>query len=126
MQGIYVGRDSPVQLPLINIASEKTGDIARQVNFGFQMLAAVQWKSVRDIYTMVDTNMTDSTQHKKGFADLLAELYDLESPAGQLFCSSYTTLGVSSGMNKVVAAVKREIKVEQVISKFMVGMDPVS
>ena len=29
-------------------------------------------------------------------------------------------------MNKVVAAVKREIKVEQVISKFMVGVDPVS
>ena len=67
--------------------------------------------------------MTDSTQHNKGFADLLAELYDLESPAGQLFCGSHTTLGFSSGMNKVVAAVERDMKVEQVISKFMVGID---
>ena len=122
-QGISVGRDSPVQLPLINIAGEKTEDIARQVDFGFQVLAAVQGKSVRDIYSMVDTHMTDSTQHNKGFADLLAELYDLESPAGQLFCGSHTTLGFSSGMNKVVAAVERDMKVEQVISKFMVGID---
>ena len=37
------------------------------------------------MYSLVDIHMTDSTEHNKGFAAQLAEMYDLEKPAGQIF-----------------------------------------
>ena len=59
--------------------------------------------------------MTDSTEHNKGFAKILAEMYDLEKPAGQIFCGSHTTLGFSSVMNKVMRQVEADMKMEQVL-----------
>ena len=67
--------------------------------------------------------MTDSTSHNKGFAKILAELHDLSEPAGQLFWGSHTTLGFSSAMNKTVKMLETDLKVETILSKFMVGMD---
>ena len=63
----------------------------------FSMLAAVRGMEVVDIYKLVDLHMTDATEHNKGFAELLAEIYSLEKPAGQLFRSSHTTLGGCEG-----------------------------
>jgi hypothetical protein len=114
-QGIHIAKNVPFPLPLMNISGETT-DISKQVDFGVEMLAAVKKEPVEDIYKLVDAQMTDSTAHNKGFADILADLYNLDQPAGQLFCSSHTALGFSSAMNKVV-------KVENILSKFMVGMD---
>ena len=65
-QGIGIGRDTPVPLPLINIAGESVEDIARQVQFIFELLAAVQGKTVEEVYGEVDLHMTDSTGHNKG------------------------------------------------------------
>lgn len=59
----------------------------------------------------------------KGFAKILGEMYDLDSVAGQAYCSSHTTLGFSSDMNKSVATIERDMRVEEVLSKFMVTMD---
>ena len=107
----------------MNICGETTEDIAMQVDFGFEILAAVKKEPVEDIYKLVDTHMTDSTSHNKGFAIVLAELYNLDEPAGQLFCGSHTTLGFSSAMNKVVKVIESDMKVENILSKFMVGME---
>ncbi len=53
----------------------------------------------------------------------MAAVYDLATAAGQAFCGSHTTLGFSSSMNKKVAEIERDMRVEAVLSKFMVSMD---
>ena len=88
-----------------------------------EILAAVNNKPVKEVYSLIDTHMTDSTKHNKGFASVLAEMYDLDKPAGQIFCGSHTTLGFSNALNKMVAAIETDMKVEQVLSKFMVGLE---
>ena len=122
-QGIHIGRNVPFPLPLINIAGETTEDIALQVDFGMEVLAAVQGKEAKDVYKLIDVHMTDSVAHNKGLGAVLADIYDLDKPAGQIFCGSHTTLGMSSALNKRVSAIEADMKVEQVLSKFMVGME---
>ena len=99
-----------VPLPILPIHGVTTEDIAFQVDMGFEILALVKGVSVEDVYKLVDTHMTDSTEHNKFFSKLLAELYDLDAPAGQLFCGSHTTLGFSSAMNKVSRLVEADMK----------------
>ena len=48
-QGIHIGRNVPFPLSLINIAGETTEDIALQVDFGMEVLAAVQGKEAKDV-----------------------------------------------------------------------------
>ena len=49
VQGIHIGQNLPFALPIINIAGEKTNDIAKQVDLGFEILAAVSGKPVAEI-----------------------------------------------------------------------------
>ena len=49
-----------------------------QTDLGFSMLAAIRGVDVTEIYKLVDVHMTDSTEHSKGFADILAEMYSLD------------------------------------------------
>ena len=123
VQGLHIGQENAFPLPILPIYGEKTEDIAMQVDMGFEILALVRGVSVKDVYSMVDTHMTDSTEHNKAFAKILAEMYDLEKPAGQIFCGSHTTLGFSSVMNKVMWQVEAEMKMEQVLKGFMVDME---
>ena len=53
-------------------------------------------------FIVVDTHITYSTEHNKGLAAQLVEMYDLEKPAGHFFCETNTMLGFSSVMNKVM------------------------
>eukprot|EP00058_Branchiostoma_floridae_P018115 XP_002603604.1 hypothetical protein BRAFLDRAFT_93148 [Branchiostoma floridae] len=123
VQGLHVGQETPFPLPILPIHGETTEDIAMQVDMGFEILASVRGVSAEDVYKLVDTHMTDSTEHNKGFANLLAEMYDIEKPAGQLFCGTHTTLGFSSAMNKVMKIVEADMKMEQVLKGFMVDME---
>ena len=75
-QGIGIGRDRPMPLPLINIAGESTEDIARQVDFGMEVVAAVRGKEAKEVYSEINLHMTDSTQHNKGNIFIL---YQIES-----------------------------------------------
>ena len=122
-QGIHVGRNVPFPLPLLPICGEKTEDIADQTDFAFEVLAAVHGKPKEEIYKLVNAHITDTTDHNKGFSKLLAELYDLETPAGQLFCGTHTTLGFSSAMCKMVAIIERSMKIENILSHFMVDIE---
>ncbi|KAI4826915.1 hypothetical protein KUCAC02_030345 [Chaenocephalus aceratus] len=50
-------------------------------------------------------------------------MYNLETPAGQIFCGTHTTLGFSSALNKVMRLVEADMKMEQVLQSFMVDLD---
>ena len=54
---------------------------------------------------------------------ILQDTFDLEKPAGQLFCGVHTTLGFSSTMNKVVAKIEEKMRLETILSQFMVAME---
>ena len=96
--------------------------MALQIDFGMQILTAVSGKSPAEIYSKIDVHMTDSVSHNKGVADVLQDLYDLDTKAGQIFCSTHTTMGFSNSMNKDVANIEGDMKVEQILQKFMVAM----
>ena len=122
-QGIHIGRESALPMPLINICGESTNDIALQIDQGFHCLAISKGIPVEEVYKLVSTHMTDSVEHNKGFNKILQEMYSLDEPAGQLFCGSHTTLGFSSAMDKLVIVIEEDMKISHITSKFMVGLD---
>ena len=67
--------------------------------------------------------MTDSTEHNKGFTALLADMYNLNTVKGQLFCGTHTTLGFSRAMNNVSAAVERDMTLKAIFNNFMIDLD---
>ena len=67
--------------------------------------------------------MGDSVHHNKGITVVLQELYSLETPAGQLFCGTHTTLGFVAGTNKMLRNLEAEQKTEQVLKGFMVDLE---
>ena len=122
-QGIHIGRHSALPMPLISISGESTQDIALQIDHGFHCLAIAKSVPVEEVYAMVTTHMTDSVEHNKGFNIILQEMYNLDEPAGQLFCGSHTTLGFSSAMDKMIGVIEHDMKLNLITSKFMVGLD---
>ena len=78
-QGIHVGQNVPFPLPLLPICGKTTEDIALQTDFAFEVLAAVTGMAKEDIYKVINAHITDSTDHNKGFAKILADLYNLET-----------------------------------------------
>ena len=121
--GIHIGQNVPFCLPLIPIVGERTEDIANQCSLMCEILGAVSNKPPADVYKLVDAHMTDSTEHNKGFAGLMADMYDLDTVAGQLFCGTHTTLGFASGMNKQLAIIERDMTLEAIFKNFMVDLD---
>ena len=67
--------------------------------------------------------MTDSTEHNKGFAEIMADMYNLDTVAGQLFCGTHTTLGFASGMNKQMSIIERDLTLEVIFKNFIVDLD---
>ena len=122
-QGIHIGKDNPYPLPILSVDGESKEDIAMQTDMAFSMLAIVRGVDVSEIYKLIDVHMTDSTEHNKGFAQILAEMYSLEKPAGQLFCSSHTTLGLARAFNKVMRLVEGDMELEKQVQTFMVDLD---
>ena len=78
---------------------------------------------MREVYSLVDAHMSDSVSHNKGFSEVLQEMYDLEKPAGQIFCGSHTTLGFAAAMNKKLRHLEAEMKMEEVMKTFMVDLE---
>ena len=87
------------------------------------MMAAAKGCKPEEVYKLLDTHIGESVEHNKGFAVILQELYTLESPAGQLFCWTRTTLGFAAAMNKILRQLESETKTEQVLKGFMVDLD---
>ena len=123
VQGLSVGQETRLDLPILPIFGETTEDIALQCDMGMEILAACKGTTAKEIYRQVDVHMSDSTQHNKGIAPILAELYDLEKEAGQIFCNTHTTLGFSAAMNKVMRMLEAGMKLEEVVQSFMVNLE---
>ena len=121
--GIHIGQNVPFPLPLIPVSGETTKDIADQCSLMCKILAVVSEKSEAEVYEQIDAHMTDSTEHNKGFAEIMKDMYDLETTAGQLFCGTHTTLGFSSAMNKQLSLVERDMTLEAIFQNFMVDLD---
>ena len=62
VQGLHIGQDIPFPMPILPIHGETTEDIARQVDLGFEILAAVRGVSVKQVYSLVDTHITRGLQ----------------------------------------------------------------
>lgn len=138
-QGIHVGRDNPFPLPILSIDGETTGDIVlqvfpphpfvfisiniSQVDMALTLVAAVRGTTSKELYKLIDTHMTDATEHNKRLAELLQEAYDLDQPAGQLFCGTHTTLGFAAAMNKFLRLLEAEMKMDMLVQGFMVDLD---
>ena len=120
---IHIDQNVPFPLPLIPVSGESTKDITDQCSLMFQILAAVSDKSGKEIYEQVDAHMTDSTEHNKGFAEIMKDMNNLDTAAGQLFCGTHTTLGFPSAMNKQLALVERDMTLEVIFQNFMVDLD---
>ena len=106
-QGIHIGQDSALPLPLLPICGDTREDIAAQLGMGLEILSAVSGVPVEELAGQVDTLLTDSVEHNKGVNVMLQELYQFDKPAGQIFCGTHPTVGFSNSMNSTV------IKVEQ-------------
>ena len=98
LQGIHIRQASARPLPLLPICRESREEIAAQPWMGLEILSAVSGLEVRKLASHVDTLLTDSTEQNKGVNVLIKELYDLEKPAGQIFCGTHTTLGFSNSI----------------------------
>lgn len=123
VQALHVGQSRQIDLPILPIYGETAEDIAIQADMGMEILAASKGMSSKEIYSLVDVHMTDSTAHNKEIAPCLADLYDLDTPAGQIYCNTHTTLGFSSGMNKVLRLVESGMHLEEVVKTFLVDLD---
>ena len=122
--GIHIGKNVPFPLPLIPICGEATTDIAEQCSLMFEILSVVDGMTPESLYDeLIDAHMTDSTDHNKGFALILQQMFDLDSSKGQLFCGTHTTLGFSRAMNNVLAAVERDMTLEAIFNNFMIDLD---
>ena len=82
VQALHIGQTTQIDLPILPIFGETTEDIAIQIDMGLEILAASKGLKSKDIYSMVDSHMTDSTEHNKGISNCLAKFYDLDKPEG--------------------------------------------
>jgi hypothetical protein len=121
--GVHIGREGSLTLPLLGIGAETKKDIALQLSMGLEQLSICSGVPVKELLEQVDALFTDSVDHNKGVNFILQEMFDLDKPPGQLFCGTHTCLGFSNCQNKMVMEVERKMKLETVLSQFMVGME---
>ena len=120
---IHIGQSTAFPLPLLGISGETKEDIAAQLGMGMEILSAVSRQPVKELLSLVDTLLTDSVEHNKGVNQILAEMYNLEKPVGQIFCGTHTVLGFSNTMNKLVMEIELNMKLETILSGFMVSIE---
>ena len=89
VQALHVGQSRQIDLPILPIYGETAEDIAIQADMGMEILAASKGMSSKEIYSLVDVHMADSTAHNKEIASCLADLCDLDTQAGQIFCNTH-------------------------------------
>ena len=64
--------------------------------------------------------MTDSVSHNKQIAQNLAEKYEREDPAGQVFCNIHSSLGISRAVNSCLSEIEAEMGIENIFKSVLV------
>ena len=90
---------------------------------GLEILAVCSRELLESLASKLDTLMTDSVKHNKSVNSILASLYSLDTIPGQIFCGSHTVLGFSDKMDKIVSKIEENMKLELIVTKFMVAID---
>ena len=121
--GTHIGQGTALPLPLLPICGETREDVAAQLGMGLEILSAVSGVPVEELAKQMDALLTDSTEHCKGVNVILMEMFELDKPAGQLFCGSHTVLGFSSAMNAVVLRLELSMGLDKLLSTFMCSME---
>ena len=89
-------------MPTLETASETTANNADGIKTTFEMLQEASQYSSKELYQKEDVHMTDSTAHNIGISKNIADILNIETTAGQLFCTSYTALGFDRAIEKVL------------------------
>ena len=76
-QGIHIGRESSLPLPLLGIVAESKEDIALQLSMGLELLSICSGVPVKELMEQVDALFTDSVEHNKGVNFILMEMFGL-------------------------------------------------
>lgn len=58
-----------------------------------EILVVLSGEPAEELLSHVDALLTDSVEHNKEVNQVLAEMYNLEKPVGQIFCGTHTVLG---------------------------------
>ena len=85
--GIHLGKNIVVPLPTLGVTSETSKNVAETHATHLEILAAAGGTSASEVYKSIDCHMTDSVSHNKHIAADLAEMFDRDHPAGQVFCN---------------------------------------
>ena len=67
--------------------------------------------------------MTDSVGHNKKISEDVAELFNLDTIAGQIFCSTHTNLGFCKTLNDAIHQIEEKHGINTFISSFLVDME---
>ena len=77
-QGIHIGKESSLPLPLLGIGSETKEDIALQLSMGMEQLSICSGVPVQELMEQLDTLFSDSVDHNKGVNFILQDMFDLD------------------------------------------------
>ena len=118
--GIHLGKNIVVPLPTLGVTSETSKNVAETHATHLEILAAAGGTSASEVYKSIDCHMTDSVSHNKHIAADLAEMFDRDQPAGQVFCNIHTSLGISRAINSGLSEIEAEMGVENIFKSVLV------
>ena len=117
--GLHINKDEYLPLSTLQLSSETTENIANSIEVEFNLLAAASGHSSDSLYNAVDVHMTDATAHNKGVSTILAEKFNREVEAGQIFCDTHTVLGFDRSMKKVITSIEESMGLQTIYNSFM-------
>ena len=123
VSGSHVNKELALPLPTVPVAGEVRSEMAEQVALGFQILAAASGKTPEEIYKNVDQHLTDSVGHNKKISEDVSELFNLDTIAGQIFCSTHTNLGFCKTLNDAIHQIEEKHGINTFSSSFLVDME---
>ena len=121
--GLHLNNEQYLPLPTLPISSETTENVAASIALDFKLLEAASGHSAEELYSTVDVHMTDSTAHNKGISKILANTFDRENEAGQIFCDSHTVLGFDRGISKVLNRIEEKMGMTNIFNSFLLDVD---
>ena len=123
VSGIHINRGEFLPLPTIPVAGETREDLAEQVALGYQILSAASGKPAEEIYKDVDLNLSDSTNRNKYIGEDVAELFKMDTKAGQVFCSTHTNLGMCLTINTCLHQMEKSLGIGTMLESFLATIE---
>ena len=122
VSGVHLGKDNILPLPTVSVTRETAENVAETVAMPLQILGIASGKKACDIYGHIDTHMTDSVKHNKKLSANLAEKYEREVPAGQVFCTAHTASGFINSLNTSIAKIEQEMGMDNLFRSVLVNV----